>query len=539
MALTLTPVVTYAPGANENPVNPALWTTPSGYNGLRWVATGTGSPYLRATTTAGPCAGIYTGSSFNNDQYAVVTLKAFASGNGQDWSMYVRSDSTLQNAYQMNFLDNGAGSLLPTLYKIKDGIQTVLFENQISYTAGDTFTLAVVGHIVYAYQNSTLLVKFEDQQLPITTGNPGSGIDALTSASNDVRLNVITFGNASGVDNTGTHTLSGSTGIAGTTVTIAGAVSGTLPIAIADGSGNYSITGLPNDTYTVYAFSNGYTFTPVPGTVTISGADGTQNFTGTATSIALTPQFTDTFQYADVSPLPVPWAAPGGSYTAVQVVSNLAEGTAVGASGAYYNGTPLPNDQYASFKLATFNTSVLPAFSVEARAAADFSTSYDIYVTPAANGYVNISLESTPALFAILSYIPYSIGDVFTLAAIGTKLYCLKNGIVIMYASTALYASGHAGFVMTEEIANNDTQSSSFVVGAAALGGGAVGWSPVDSRNFATFPNTGIVQSDGSVFYIGQTSSNSLLPPTDSRAAGAPVDSRVDKPVNSRVDPSA
>jgi hypothetical protein len=536
MALTLTPVVTYAPGANENPVNPALWTTPSGYNGLRWVATGGGSPYLRATTTAGPCAGIYTGSSFNNDQYAVVTLKAEASGSGQDWSMYVRSDSNLQNAYQINFEDNGANSLLPTLYKIKDGIQTVLFENTISYALGDTFTLAAVGDIVYVYHNSTLIVKFEDQQFPITTGNPGSGIDAVTSAANDVRLNVITFGNASGSDNTGTYTLSGSTGIAGTAIVIVGATVDTFPIAIADGSGNYSISGLPNDTYTVYAFADGYVFTPLPGAVTISGGNGTQNFTGTATSVALTPQFTDTFQYADVNPLPAPWASVGGSFTPLQVVSNLAEGTAVGANATYYNGTALPNDQHASLKLATFDVSVFPAFQIKVRAAVDFSTSYDIYVTPAANGYVNISLESSPALFSILNYVPYSIGDVFTLAAIGTKLYVLQNGIVIMSASTSLYASGHVGFVLTEEVANNDTQSSSFAVGAAALGGGAVGWSPVDSR---VSPNTGVVQSDGSVFYIGQTSSNSSLPPTDSRAAGAPVDSRASKPTNSRVNPNA
>jgi len=71
-------------------------------------------------------------------------------------------------------------------------------------------------------------------------------------------------------------------------------------------------------------------------------------------------------------------------------------------------------------------------------------------------------------------------------------------------------------------------------VNFAAHTGSAIGWSPVDSR---VTPNTGIVQSDGSVFYTGQTSSNPSIPPTDSRKAGAPVDSRDSKPTNSRTAP--
>lgn len=58
------------------------------------------------------------------------------------------------------------------------------------------------------------------------------------------------------------------------------------------------------------------------------------------------------------------------------------------------------------------------------------------------------------------------------------------------------------------------------------------GFSPVDSR---TSPNTGEVLSDGSVAYDVQTSSNVAVPSADSRAISAPVDSRVAKPVNSRV----
>lgn len=54
-------------------------------------------------------------------------------------------------------------------------------------------------------------------------------------------------------------------------------------------------------------------------------------------------------------------------------------------------------------------------------------------------------------------------------------------------------------------------------------------WSPVDSRDYATFPNEGVVQPSGAVFYDAAQ--------VDSRVAGAPVDSRVNKPVDSRVSP--
>ena len=80
-------------------------------------------------------------------------------------------------------------------------------------------------------------------------------------------------------------------------------------------------------------------------------------------------------------------------------------------------------------------------------------------------------------------------------------------------------------------------------------GGGAVGWSPVDSRQvvlgFGPAANTGIVDEQGNVIYSAQdppfsgnsqVSDNSGIPPADSRV-NKPADSRVNIPVNSRVAP--
>lgn len=64
------------------------------------------------------------------------------------------------------------------------------------------------------------------------------------------------------------------------------------------------------------------------------------------------------------------------------------------------------------------------------------------------------------------------------------------------------------------------------------------GWSPVDCRNYATFPNFGVAQPDGSVFYVGQNSCNEHIPTPTSNPNLPPTDSRVAEPENSRVDPT-
>lgn len=92
----------------------------------------------------------------------------------------------------------------------------------------------------------------------------------------------------------------------------------------------------------------------------------------------------------------------------------------------------------------------------------------------------------------------------------------------------------NAGFAFTPT-SQNVTVSGADVTGvnfSSALGV----YSPVDSRDFATFPNQ-FRTVQGSKIYDVQTSSNASVPSADSRAAGAPVDSRVapNIPQNSRA----
>jgi hypothetical protein len=78
---------------------------------------------------------------------------------------------------------------------------------------------------------------------------------------------------------TTTFSISGNAGIAGATVSYSGTSSGSV---IADGSGNYSIPGLANGSYTITPSLANYTFSPTSQNETVSGSNITGvNFTAT------------------------------------------------------------------------------------------------------------------------------------------------------------------------------------------------------------------------------------------------------------------
>jgi hypothetical protein len=76
---------------------------------------------------------------------------------------------------------------------------------------------------------------------------------------------------------------------------------------------------------------------------------------------------------------------------------------------------------------------------------------------------------------------------------------------------------------------NSAIASAAYTISAAASY-----YSVPDCR--VTKPNSATGETNqGTVLYDKQTSSNPAIPPVDSRVAGAPVDSRVNKPTNSRT----
>lgn len=79
-----------------------------------------------------------------------------------------------------------------------------------------------------------------------------------------------------------TYSISGNAGIANATVSYSGTASGSVT---ADGSGNYSIQGLPNGGYTITPSLPGFTFSPTSQNETVNGA----NITGVNFTVATRP----------------------------------------------------------------------------------------------------------------------------------------------------------------------------------------------------------------------------------------------------------
>ena len=82
-----------------------------------------------------------------------------------------------------------------------------------------------------------------------------------------------------------TYSISGNAGVAGATVSYTGTASGSVT---ADGSGNYTISGLANGSYTITPSLGGYTFSPTSASETVSGSNITGvNFTASATTYSI------------------------------------------------------------------------------------------------------------------------------------------------------------------------------------------------------------------------------------------------------------
>jgi hypothetical protein len=265
-------------------------------------------------------------------------------------------------------------------------------------------------------------------------------------------------------------------------------------------------------------------------------------------TIYLTQLAVDAFQRPDESPLiHPPWTTDTFGQTGLRIISHLAQGiTAFTDNTEIYTGQVLPNNQYASATLgagiAGNANLVLGVRMTDTGTAALSSPTYFCRIAGTGNGGGWTIEDGTAGVLATGTGLTVNSGDFFTLAIIGAILYLFQNGVQInSVGSAGTHTSGSAMLVCATNASTSSVQVSAFACGKASLtpgGGNAVGYSTPDCRVSPFGPNMGIAQSDGSVFYVGQSSSNPAVPGADSRAAGAPVDSRAaGAPVNSRVAP--
>jgi hypothetical protein len=122
---------------------------------------------------------------------------------------------------------------------------------------------------------------------------------------------------------------------AGVAVTIGGAANATTPT---DSSGNYSFSGLTNNSYTIRATKSGFSFSPSSSSVTVSGANVTGvNFTASTTT-STGPQPTYSIS-GTISP------AANGPGVAV-TIGGAANATTATDSSGNYSFTGLNNNSY-------------------------------------------------------------------------------------------------------------------------------------------------------------------------------------------------
>jgi len=148
------------------------------------------------------------------------------------------------------------------------------------------------------------------------------------------------------------------------------------------------------------------------------------------------------------------------------------------------------------------------------------------------DGTSDLQLISNNTVLATMNIPTVSVGDVLRVEAFGTMITLKYNGVVKFTVTNASFSSGKPGSTVQWDHVRSDTTISLFTAGSIT----ASPYSVPDCRNYGNFPNSSRDVQD-TLIYDVQTSSNSAVPGTDSRAAGAPVDDRVAAiiPLNSRT----
>jgi len=241
----------------------------------------------------------------------------------------------------------------------------------------------------------------------------------------------------------------------------------------------------------------------------------------------------DNFQRANENPInPAHWTT-GTGFVALAVVSNLCESpdsiTFAKDAFAYYSGASFPADQYGEITL--YNVAATSFVYVVCRTNA-LATGYSASISgPLGNpaGQIDLICENTQVTLG--TWIgTLNVGDVVRVECVGTAISIKLNGTVIISATDANAVSGSVGVNLSPFGVIGDAVISLFAGGSISSV-----YSVPDDRNFSVFPNLP-VNVQGTLTYTAEAHP-SVTPPVDSRAEGAPVDSRKAEniPENSRA----
>jgi hypothetical protein len=192
-------------------------------------------------------------------------------------------------------------------------------------------------------------------------------------------------------------------------------------------------------------------------------------------SLNLVQTASDTFQRANENPLASPpWTQNGTD--ALQVVSDLCEATAILGQCEIYTGTTLAANQYvgATYGAQPANSSQIYVFARNQSASTALyngqNYSLRVYRFNSSSTATLYASNNAATIIGSASNLTVSNGDVWQLAAIGSTIYAIQNGTVLISATDTTWASGsYSALNIVDQAALTDVKLSLFSIGTAAL----------------------------------------------------------------------
>jgi hypothetical protein len=566
------------PGANIAGNLIVVWV------GWQTTAAGTvtdtaGNVYTMVAGWSGPVISSEATNSSKQTLYYCLSIKAHAAGN----------IVTVSNAYLITAFE----------YTVPAGVSVVLnplavtaSNNQIG-TGSTPFPLAFTLNPILS-STSELVVIAEFSQgvnttyagFPATFGMRLTGghtaiydnsaqntaVGTLTLTANQtvqVASSCVTAGFTAGYSISG-HAAPGATVSAFSTTRLAYAASAT-----ADGSGNYTITGVPDaDTYTITPYAGGI-FSPVSSSVTLAGANKTGVSFALTSTLVYTQMAADSGIRANENPLSQNgnWTRYIGSGEAqLELLNNQFQAGSVDRGVSIYTGVTFPSNEYfqvvlnniaasgSSNLLAVLRCSspTTPSSVVSGYAFRVFgpfgngcgvgllkqilNSVFTNYTSPTSS--INNGRDNPCAIW------PVNAGSVIRGECFNNQLTFLIDGIPVACITdtgntlTTLFGIHLDAFNVA---AITDVQMSFFAAGSITSPIAPIPYSVPDSRSSVNFPNLStnvqstLTYTTPSAFCLRwwfDTLFNRTQPlPLDSRTAGVPIDSRTigNIPLNSRT----
>lgn len=356
-----------------------------------------------------------------------------------------------------------------------------------------------------------------------------------------------------------TNTISGSLGKSGGGATVffteqtSGFNSQQGAPVIADVNGNFTSPPLASSaTYKVIPCLFGAEFSPFSQTVVL----GTSNVTGINWSAALSyynlvQHNFDSFNRGGVTQNPLTGWTAFSIDTALQSVNNTCQPTTINSinvSGAYATGYTPTADCYAQVQLHQITSSqdlmVLKVRQNTTPNQIGFQLEFYGQTGVAANAAFQLIDIVSPsgAMYSGPNFADaqnpvntLNSGDVILLVIRGGNVYAFQNFTPVGAGGTSANTpgAGFSGMELNADLVTTEIQLINWAAGNVLAGQGA--YSVPDDRNYATFPNAARNIQGTQIYDVSAHPSHATT--TDSRASGAPLDSRAAAiiPENSRT----